>query len=82
MKKLPSDFQTQTSSNPPYSPGQILAADVMVRDSQRILLVRDTRTSFTLATIIQDEKTPSSREALIQCVLYAFIHPLPTYICR
>ena len=55
LKKSPKELFEQTSSLPPDHPGRCLAADVICRAKQKILVLRDTLTSYTAATFIQNE---------------------------
>ena len=57
VKKMPPELFEQSSSLPPEFPGESLAADVISRNRQKILVVRDTLSSFTSATFISNETT-------------------------
>ena len=69
LKKVPKELFEQTSSQPPCHPGRSLAADVICRAGQKILVVRDTLTSFTAATFIQNETASEYRDAIMMCTL-------------
>ena len=69
LKKAPRELFEQTSSDPPDHPGSSLAADVICRTGQKILVVRDTLTSYTAATFIQSEKAKEYKEAILICTL-------------
>ena len=69
LKKAPRELLEQTSSDPPDHPGSSLAADVICRTGQKILVVRDTLTSYTAATFIQSEKAKEYKEAILICTL-------------
>ena len=69
LKKVPKELFEQTSSQPPCHPGRSMAADVICRAGQKILVVRDTLTSFTAATFIQNETASEYRDAIMMCTL-------------
>ena len=69
LQKSPRELFEQTSSLPPDHPGRCLAADVICRAKQKILVVRDTLTSYTAATFIQNETASEYRDAIIICTL-------------
>jgi hypothetical protein len=55
----------QSTSNPPDAVGISFAADVMKRNKQLILVVRETTTSFTTSCIIENERHDTLRASLI-----------------
>jgi hypothetical protein len=69
LKKVPTYTKPQTSSAPPHSVGSQYAADIMRRDKQLILVVRETVSSFTFTTFASSEKHQDLRDALVK-VLY------------
>ena len=69
LKRAPNELFEQSSSSPPSHPGSCLAADVICRAGQKILVVRDTLTSFTAATFIQNETASEYRDAIMLCTL-------------
>ena len=69
LKKAPKEIFEQSSSSPPSHPGSSLAADVICRSGQKILVARDTLTSYTTATFIQGETVSEYRDGLIICTL-------------
>ena len=69
LKRTPNELFEQSSSSPPSHPGSSLAADVICRAGQKILVVRDTLTSFTAATFIQNETASEYRDAIMLCTL-------------
>ena len=69
LRKAPNELFEQSSSSPPSHPGSSLAADVICRAGQKILVVRDTLTSFTAATFIQNETASEYRDAIMLCTL-------------
>ena len=65
LKKVPKEVFTQTSSPSAEAPGQSFAADVIRRSKQCIFAIRDIHTSFTVASLIPDEKSSTLQSALI-----------------
>ena len=68
VKDIPHSLVEQSSCNPPDHVGFNLAADVIKRERQNILILRETVTSFTLAILVHDEKVESLRAGLISLV--------------
>ena len=68
MMFLLSNLETQTES---VSPGTYCNADVLVRNKQKILLVRDNLTSFTQTKLIQSEQKEDLRSGLLT-LIYPF----------
>ena len=68
LKKLPRELLTQSTSVA-NAPGKTLSADVMRRFGQKILVVRDTLTSFTAAKFIKDETSEELGDALVATCL-------------
>ena len=66
LKSMPVDIIQQTSTPSPTSVGEQFAADVIRRQYQKILTIRDIHSSFTVASIIPDEKACSLRDHLIK----------------
>ena len=69
VKKIPPELFEQSSTPPANAPGEKLAADVICRDKQKILVVRDTLSSYTAATFIANETADEYRDALVICCL-------------
>ena len=65
LKQVPKEVFTQSSSPSADAPGQSFAADVIRRCKQHIFAIRDVHTSFTIASLIPDEKACTLRSALI-----------------
>ena len=65
LKKLPSTYHQQTTSIPEKNIGTKFAADIVNRYSQCILLLREDITSFTVGTIVQDEKATTLKDGLL-----------------
>ena len=68
VKDIPHSLVEQSSCDPPDHIGFNFAADVIKRERQNILIIRETTTSFTLATLIHDERVESLRNGLISLV--------------
>lgn len=66
LKQVPHVMVEQSTSDPPEHIGQLFAADVMRRERQFILIVRECVTSFTVGCIIDDERGVTLRDALIR----------------
>ena len=69
LKKIPSCLTQQSTSDPPAAVGISFAADVLKRNKQLILAVRDKVSSFTTWCIIEDERRDTLRAALIRLCL-------------
>ena len=65
LHKFPTVLIPQSTSDPPASVGSQFAADVIVRERQKILVVREYVSCFTRAMLIASEKQDDLREALI-----------------
>lgn len=74
LQKFPNALVKQSSEDPPEAVGISFAADVLKRYRQLILLVRETTTSYTTASIISDEKHETLRDSLV-CLVMG-MHPL------
>ena len=64
LRKLPKPLIKHNSETPPNRVGVSFAADVLKRCKQIILILRETTTSFTTASIISDEKSATLRDNL------------------
>ena len=69
LKKIPTELFNQTSSPSPKRPGMKLAADVICRKRQKILVVRDCLTSFTTATFLLNETAEELKNGILLCCL-------------
>ena len=67
--QLPEPLKVQTTEDPPAVVGTSFAADVLKRNKQAILVLRETSTSYTVASIVPDEKTNSLRETIARLCL-------------
>ena len=65
LKRIPNELREQNSSPSPTSPGQRFSADIIRRCKQKIFATRDVFSSFTTATLVQDETASSLRSALL-----------------
>ena len=69
LQKTPHTVIPQTTCDPPEAVGISFAADVLKRERQKILVVRETVTSYTSAYLLKDERHETLREGLINlCV--------------
>lgn len=59
----------QSTSEPPDTVGISFAADIVKRYKQLILLVRECSTSYTLTSMVPDERKDTLRDALIKLVV-------------
>ena len=71
LRKLPPPLLQQTTSAPPAVVGTSFATDLLRRCKQAILVLRESSTSFTLATIISDEKGATLRDNLVSIIITA-----------
>ena len=74
LKRFPDTLVQQSSEDPPECVGINFAADVLKRNRQLILVVRETVTSFSAACIIDDERRDTLREGLAS--LMVGLHPI------
>ena len=65
LKKLPTIYHQQSTSVPENIIGSKFSADIVNRFSQCILLLRESITSFTVGTIVKDEKAATLRDGLL-----------------
>jgi len=65
VKSVPSEIFTQSLSISQSSPGQVFFADILRRFRQKICVIRDVLSSFTVASIIEDETADSLRTAIL-----------------
>ena len=82
MKSHPTLVQEQSTSDPPPTVGCTFAADVIRRERQCIFVMRETVTSYTVTSIISDERHETLRDAIICSV--STMHPLdgPSTVVR
>ena len=65
LKTIPKQLQPQSTSEFPTSVGISFAADVMRRYRQCIFVLRETVSSYTIASIIESERQEHLRDALL-----------------
>lgn len=66
IKEVPHALVPQSTEDPPDHFGQSFAADVVKRHGQKILVLRECVSSYTLATFIQRETAEDTSAGLIQ----------------
>ena len=79
LKSIPSGIVSQSTEDPPEVPGIRFAADVLRRERQYVFLVREVVTSYTMTSVIQDEKAETLR-SVIGCLL-SLMCPLDSPKC-
>ena len=65
LQKIPQTLVEQITSGPPEVVGMSFTRDVMKREKQLILVVRECVTSYTVAAIIENERHETLHGALI-----------------
>ena len=82
LKRFPKSLIQQSSDDPPDLVGISYAADILKRNRQLILIVRETMTSYSSACFIQDEKRETLRDGLIRVLVH--LKPLngPSVVVR
>ena len=68
LRKVPKSLIPETTSDPPESVGCSFAADIMVRERQKILVVREYVTSLTRAALLPSEKHDDIRTAIVSLI--------------
>ena len=71
LKHVPKALVTQHSSPPPQRIGQSFACDVLKRNCQLILLLKETVSSYTLTLLIDSEKHTDLRDGIVMLVSQA-----------
>lgn len=66
LKTIPHELHEQTSTPQTTTLATNFAADVIRRYRQKIFIMRDTLSSFTITSIVKDEKEDSLRTAIIE----------------
>ena len=59
------ELMSQSTTTTPSNVGEIFYADVLAREKQHIIVTRDVHSSYTCASIIEDEKGDTLRTGLI-----------------
>ena len=65
LLSVPEGLVTQSTSDPPPAPGLKFAADVMRRNKQFVLILRESVTSYTASCIVDNERHQTLAEALV-----------------
>ena len=69
LQKSPDFVRPQSTCDPPETIGVSFAADVIRRERQFILVIRESVTSLTVTSLIEDERKETLRDSLIRlCV--------------
>ena len=68
MSKVPKSLIPESTSDPPASIGSCFAADVMCRERQKILVIREYVSCFTRSSILQSEQSDDIRSALVTLI--------------
>jgi hypothetical protein len=66
LATMPKEVQEFSTSTPPKKPGERFAADVLCRARQKILVVRECFSQFTVARLIPNEQKETLREFLLE----------------
>jgi hypothetical protein len=66
LKQLPNEIMDFSTSDPPTSPGSAFACDILCRARQKIIIIRDTFSSFTTAKLIPNEQKDTIRNAILE----------------
>ena len=74
LRKTPKVREEQSTSLPPDAIGVSFAADVIKPSRQLVLVLRECVTSFTVTTLLEDERHHALRDAIIR--LCAQLSPL------
>ena len=82
LKKFPESFVTQSSEDPPETIGMSFAADVLKQNRQLILVLRETVSPYTAASLNENEKHDTLRDALARLCIE--LHPIdgPSAVIR
>ena len=68
LKQIPSQFKKQSSTKPPDKIGSWYASDVVKREGQLVLLVRENVSALTHATLLLSESSQSLKDGLITTI--------------
>lgn len=66
---LPQEIPQFSTSEPPSTPGSAFACDVMCRSRQKIFVLRDCFSSFTITRIIANEQRDTLRSIIVLFIL-------------
>ena len=73
IKEIPQAMIEESTEDPPATVGGRFAADVIQRFSQKILIIRESVTSYTSAELIPDESAQSISQSLLR--MCNLLHP-------
>ena len=82
LKAMPKELHSQSSVDCPYTPCKSFAADVIRRFHQKIYVLRETFSSFTVATLQNNEDHSTLRSALISSVSHIRSSPHTSVLIR
>ena len=68
LKVLPKEYHPQTTTDLPTTPGKTFSADIIRRFKQKIFVLRESFSSFTITSLQRDEEHGTLRTALIQSI--------------
>ena len=68
LRSIPNHLVEQTTECPPYAVGMNFASNILKRERQLILILREYVTSYTQAVIVPSEKHNSLRDAFLQLI--------------
>ena len=68
LMKIPSQFKEQSSTKPPDKIGSWYASDIIRREGQQILLVRENVSGFTHGTLLPSETSESLKDGLVTTI--------------
>ena len=82
LKVVPVELHTQSSSVPCTNTATNFAADILRRYKQKVYVMRDTLSSFTVTSLVADETAASLRSAIVECVSSIRANPLVVVVIR
>ena len=82
LRKIPKELHTQSSTDYPLAPTTSFAGDVVRRFKQKILVLRDTFSSFTITRLIPNEDHITLRTSLIAMISSVRSNPQSAVIVR
>jgi len=66
LTNMPKEVETFSTSAPPKRPGECFAVDIMCRARQKVFVLRECFTQFTVTRLIPNEQKETLREVLIE----------------
>ena len=69
LAKIPKSLTVQSSSDPPETVGSQFACDVLRRERQMILVIREYVSSFTYTSLLKSERNEDLREGIIKLIV-------------